>query len=67
MWVPQAGEAVSLAHLDDTPEEIAALMLMLILPLICDRLGVTADRVAQAAAHRWRPCPCPRAGSAHRL
>lgn len=49
-WVAQAGEAFSLAHLDKTAEEIAALML----PLLCDRLGVTADRVTNAAAHRWR-------------
>ena len=24
------------------------------LPLLCDRLGVTPDRVTHAAAHRWR-------------
>ncbi len=49
-WVAQAGEAFSLAHLEKTPEEIAALML----PLLCDRLGVTPDVVTYAAAHRWR-------------
>ncbi len=49
-WVAQAGEAFSLAHLDKTPEVLAALML----PLLCDRLGVTAARVTHAAAHRWR-------------
>ena len=26
------------------------------LPLLCDRLEVTADRVTHAAAHRWRYC-----------
>lgn len=49
-WVAQAGEAFSLSHLDKTPEEIAVLML----PLLCDRLGVTVARVTHAAAHRWR-------------
>lgn len=49
-WVAQAGEAFSLAHLEKTPEEIAALML----PLLCDRLGVSPDRVTHATAHRWR-------------
>ncbi len=46
----QAGEAFSTAHLDKTPEEIAALML----PLLCDRLGVAPTHVTHAAAHRWR-------------
>jgi renalase len=50
LWVAQAGEAFSVAHLENTPEEITALML----PLLCDPLGVTADRVTHAAAHRWR-------------
>ncbi|MBC7480115.1 MAG: FAD-dependent oxidoreductase [Pseudorhodobacter sp.] len=49
-WVAQAGEAFSLAHLENSPEEIAALML----PLLCDQLGVAPDRVTHAAAHRWR-------------
>jgi renalase len=49
-WVAQAGEGFSMAHLEKTPEEIAALML----PLLCDRLRVTADRVTHASAHRWR-------------
>ena len=50
LWVAQAGEAFSQTHLEDSPEEITALML----PLLCDRLGVTPDRVTHAAAHRWR-------------
>lgn len=50
LWVAQAGEAFSRTHLQDSPEEITALML----PLICDRLGVPPDRVTHAAAHRWR-------------
>lgn len=49
-WVAQAGEAFSMAHLEQTPAEMAALML----PLLCDQLGVTPDRVTHAAAHRWR-------------
>jgi renalase len=50
LWVAQAGEAFSRAYLEDDPTAIAARML----PLLCDRLGVTPDRVTHAAAHRWR-------------
>lgn len=50
LWVAQADEAFSRAHLEDTPTEIAAHML----PLLCDRLGVTPDQVTHAEAHRWR-------------
>ena len=50
LWVAQADEAFSTAHLEKTSAEIAALML----PLLCDRLGVTPDHVTYAAAHRWR-------------
>ena len=50
LWVAQADEAFSAAHLDHSAEQIAALML----PLLCDRLGVAPDRVTHAAAHRWR-------------
>ena len=50
MWVAQAGEAFSRAHLENTPTEIAAHML----PLLRDRLGVTPDQVTHAIAHRWR-------------
>ena len=50
LWVAQAGEAFSREHLEKTQEEIAALML----PLLCDRLGVTPGLVTHAAAHRWR-------------
>lgn len=49
-WVAQAGPAFSAAHLDDDPAAIAARML----PMLCDQLGVTADRVTHAVAHRWR-------------
>ena len=49
-WVAQAGEAFSVAHLEETPTEITARML----PLLCDRLGVPVDRVSHASAHRWR-------------
>jgi len=50
LWVAQADEAFSVAHLEKTPEEITALML----PLLCNRLGVTRDCVTHAASHRWR-------------
>ncbi len=49
-WVAQAGTAFSRAHLDLDPAAMAAVML----PLLCDRLGVMPDQVAYAAAHRWR-------------
>jgi predicted NAD/FAD-dependent oxidoreductase len=49
-WVAQAGPAFSAAHLNDDPAAIAARML----PMLCERLGVTAARVTHAAAHRWR-------------
>ena len=50
LWVAQSGEAFSRAYLEESPTQIAARML----PLLCDRLGVTADRVTHASAHRWR-------------
>lgn len=50
LWVAQAGEAFSQAHLEDSPEAIAARMV----PLLCDRLGCAPDRVTHAQAHRWR-------------
>jgi len=50
LWVAQAGEAFSTANLEKNAKEVAALML----PLLCDRLGVTPDRVTYAEAHRWR-------------
>ena len=50
LWVAQAGEAFSSAHLEQTPEEIAAHMM----PQLCDRLGVPLDRATHAVAHRWR-------------
>jgi hypothetical protein len=50
LWVAQAGEAFSQTHLEDSPTAIAARML----PMLCDRLGVAADTVTHAAAHRWR-------------
>lgn len=50
LWVAQADEAFSLAYLEKTPAEIAALMV----PLLCARLNVSPDRVTHAAAHRWR-------------
>jgi predicted NAD/FAD-dependent oxidoreductase len=49
-WVAQADAAFSAEHLEESPGAIAARML----PLLCDRLGVTAGRVTHAAVHRWR-------------
>ena len=49
-WVAQAGAAFSAEHLEDSPADIAARML----PLLCEQLEVTTDRVTYAAAHRWR-------------
>lgn len=50
LWVAQADQDFSETHLEQDPPAIASAML----PLLCDRLGVTADRVTHAAAHRWR-------------
>ena len=47
-WVAQAGEAFSMEHLEKTGLRIATLML----PLLCDGLGVTTDQVPHGAAHR---------------
>jgi predicted NAD/FAD-dependent oxidoreductase len=49
-WVAHASPEFSAAHLEDSPADMVSRML----PLVCERLGVTADRVAYAAAHRWR-------------
>lgn len=49
-WVAQAGPAFSAEHLERDPQSIAALML----PMLCDRLGVAADAGFFAVAHRWR-------------
>jgi renalase len=49
-WVVQAGLAFSYAHLEDDLPDIAARML----PLFCNRLNITPDRVTHAVAHRWR-------------
>lgn len=49
-WVAQAGPAWSAAHLNDTPEAIAALML----PLLAEAIGADPDQALHAVAHRWR-------------
>jgi renalase len=49
-WVAQAGPAWSAAHLQQDAAALAALML----PMLCDRLGVAPGAVRYAAAHRWR-------------
>jgi len=48
--VAHASAAFSARHLERDAPGIAALMV----PLLCDRLGIAPDRVAHAAAHRWR-------------
>lgn len=50
LWVAQASQGFSEIHLEKDPTAITNAML----PLLCDRLGVTADRVIYASAHRWR-------------
>jgi hypothetical protein len=50
LWVAQAGEAFSRAHLEDDPATLTARML----PLLCNRLGVSLGQVTHANTHRWR-------------
>lgn len=49
-WVAQASPAFSAQYLEDDAAAIAARML----PLLCDQLKVTTDKVTYASAHRWR-------------
>lgn len=49
-WVAQAGAAWSRAHLGSTPDEIRDMML----PMLCDVLGVAPDTALVARTHRWR-------------
>jgi len=49
-WVAHAGPEFSSEHLESTPQSIAALML----PMLCQRLGVSAAAVSDSVAHRWR-------------
>ena len=49
-WVAQAGPSFSERHLESDSATIVTLML----PLLCDRLGIAVDQVRHAAAHRWR-------------
>ena len=49
-WVAQGGPSFSERHLESDNDAIVTLML----PLLCDRLGVAVDQVHHAAAHRWR-------------
>ena len=50
LWVAQAGAALSQAHLEDDPTTLTDRML----PLLCDRLGVSLGQVTHATTHRWR-------------
>jgi renalase len=49
-WVAQASPAFSVAHLEEDATAIVARML----PLLCDRLGITPAQITHASAHRWR-------------
>ena len=49
-WVAQASATFSRQHLECDKEEIAALML----PLLLDHLDARPDRVSYVSAHRWR-------------
>lgn len=49
-WVAQASPDWSAAHLEETPESLARLML----PLLARAIGVEPDSAVYAAAHRWR-------------
>jgi renalase len=49
-WVAQASPAWSAQYLEDTPEQITARML----PLLAEKLGISAKDALYAASHRWR-------------
>ncbi|MEM9357167.1 MAG: FAD-dependent oxidoreductase [Pseudomonadota bacterium] len=49
-WVAQASSAWSIEHLEEPTEHVAELML----PLLCDEIGVSASTLIHMAAHRWR-------------
>ena len=48
-WVAHAGAKLSKQNLEKTPAELVDLML----PMLCDRLGVGLDQVSYASVHRW--------------
>jgi renalase len=49
-WVAQASPSWSAKYLNSDSETIAAMML----PMLCDRLGITNAKVRYVTAHRWR-------------
>lgn len=49
-WVAQAGSDFSRAHLEQTPERLAEMML----PLLAARIGVDPATALYASVHRWR-------------
>jgi renalase len=49
-WVAQASPSWSAKYLNSDSEAIAAMML----PMLCDRLGITNAKVRYVTAHRWR-------------
>ncbi|MEM6621898.1 MAG: FAD-dependent oxidoreductase [Pseudomonadota bacterium] len=49
-WIAQASVAWSIAHLEHPKEVLAELML----PMLCQRIGLAPDAATYAAGHRWR-------------
>lgn len=49
-WVAQANPDFSARYLDDEPTTLTARML----PMLCDRLHLSAGDVVHASSHRWR-------------
>lgn len=49
-WVAQANPDWSSEHIEKDRDAIAALML----PLLCDAIGATAEQALYVASHRWR-------------
>lgn len=49
-WVAHAGSSWSWAHLEETAEQINALLL----PKALDKLASSADQVVHSTTHRWR-------------
>ena len=48
-WVANASASLSVQNLEKTLAELVELML----PMLCDRLGVGLDKVSYASVHRW--------------
>ena len=48
-WVAHASASLSVQNLEKAPADLVELML----PLLCDQLGVDLDKVSYASVHRW--------------